>query len=112
MMEFYLEQQPWYSGIDMHMRVFQDGKMSVAEAVTMRTLGPEENGIYLQPLLQIHQDAAQGLMDELWKCGIRPSEGTGSAGQLKATQNHLADMQEIVGHLLDLQPREITREIK
>lgn len=39
---------------------------------------------------------AQILIDDLWSCGIRPTEGMGSAGSLLATQNHLKDMQGIV----------------
>ncbi len=38
---------------------------------------------------------AQRLMDDLWACGLRPTEGAGSAGQLTATQVHLTDMREI-----------------
>ena len=45
--------------------------------------------------LQIDYEAAQALMDQLWNCGIRPTEGSGSAGSLLATQNHLADMRKI-----------------
>lgn len=33
--------------------------------------------------------------DELWRCGLRPTEGTGSAGSLAATQAHLKDMKAI-----------------
>ena len=36
------------------------------------------------------------LMDDLWQCGLRPSEGTGSAGALAATQKHLDDMRKLV----------------
>lgn len=39
-------------------------------------------------------------MDELWTCGLRPSEGTGSAGSLAATERHLKDMQVIAMGLL------------
>lgn len=37
-------------------------------------------------------------MDELWAAGLRPSDGTGNAGQLGATERHLADMRAIVAH--------------
>lgn len=37
---------------------------------------------------------AQELMDSLWQAGLRPSEGTGSAGALKATQDHLKDLRD------------------
>jgi hypothetical protein len=39
---------------------------------------------------------AQHLMDELWRAGLRPSEGSGSAGALAATQAHLDDMRRLV----------------
>jgi hypothetical protein len=45
-------------------------------------------------ILTLPTEVAQNLMDELWICGLRPSEGTGSAGSLKATENHLKDMKD------------------
>lgn len=39
---------------------------------------------------------AQALMDRLWKTGLRPTEGSGSAGALAATERHLTDMQRLV----------------
>lgn len=64
----------------------------VAEPITMSRL---EDGLYAPPTFQLDNDTAQQLIDELWKCGLRPSEGTGSAGSLKATQEHLDDMKKI-----------------
>jgi len=42
-------------------------------------------------------------MDELWQCGLRPSEGSGSAGSLAATERHLADMRKLAFHALKVQ---------
>lgn len=53
-----------------------------------------------QPTTYLRMENAQALMDDLWKIGFRPSEGTGSAGSLKATENHLKDMQQLVWKLL------------
>jgi len=39
---------------------------------------------------------AQALMDRLWSAGLRPSEGSGSAGALEATERHLADLRRLV----------------
>lgn len=47
------------------------------------------------PLTLTYQ-AAQKLIDDLWNCGLRPGEGSGSAGALKATQGHLEDMRKLV----------------
>jgi hypothetical protein len=38
----------------------------------------------------------QELMDALWRCGLRPTEGVGSVGALAATERHLKDMQRLV----------------
>ena len=52
--------------------------------------------------IPLSDTAAQVLMDELWNCGVRPTEGTGSAGSLKATENHLGDMRKIVSSKLEI----------
>jgi|ERR1700734_3834089 len=41
-------------------------------------------------------DMAQQLMDDLYACGLRPSEGAGSAGAMAAVQAHLRDLQKLV----------------
>lgn len=46
--------------------------------------------------LRLSMTEGQRLIDQLWDCGIRPSEGSGSAGQLAATQKHLEDMRTLV----------------
>jgi hypothetical protein len=50
---------------------------------------------YSPPTLQIDEAQAQALMDDLWAAGLRPAEGSGSAGSLLATQRHLADMRQL-----------------
>lgn len=57
-------------------------------------------GVFADPMLKLEQEDAQLLMDELWQAGLRPSEGTGSAGSLAATERHLKDMQAIAMGLL------------
>lgn len=39
---------------------------------------------------------AQDIVDQLWQCGIRPSEAMGIAGALSATERHLDDLRKIV----------------
>jgi hypothetical protein len=38
----------------------------------------------------------------LWNCGLRPTEGSGSAGSLAATQRHLDDMRTVAFHKLGI----------
>jgi hypothetical protein len=59
----------------------------------------------LSPSFTISVEAAQALMDSLWQCGLRPTEGTGSAGALAATQAHLADMRKLVFDFIGKPPR-------
>lgn len=61
-----------------------------------------DGGMLPSPSLRLDLAAAQSLMDELWDCGIRPAQGSGSAGSLAATERHLSDMQGIVRHILKM----------
>lgn len=72
----------------------------VGEPVVMRKVNDLDNSVP-PPLLQLRPEQAQLLMDDLWRCGLRPSEGSGSAGALAATQAHLKDMQTLTFKLIE-----------
>lgn len=56
-----------------------------------------EEGCYVpNPTFSLGESNTQLLMDELWNCGFRPSEGSGSAGAFAAQGSHLKDMQRLV----------------
>ncbi len=80
---------PWNRAVHLLIR---DGD-SVATGLEMIRVPP---GTYCAPSVTFGFDAAQTLMDDLWVCGIRPTEGAGSAGSLAATQRHLEDMRRLV----------------
>lgn len=71
-----------------------DGKLAVMQPTEFKVI--DENTYERIPAMAISRDDCQALMDELWRVGIRPSEGTGSAGSLAATERHLADMRALV----------------
>lgn len=71
-------------------------QIAIAENLTFRTLKEEDFCCHQQPTVTIGSKAAQQLMDELWRCGLRPTAGAGSAGQLTAVQSHLEDMRSLV----------------
>ena len=75
-----------------------DGSASVGRPLTMERLEPGAH--FGEPTLRLGMDAAQLLIDELWRCGLRPSEGAGSAGSLAATERHLKDMRDVAMGLL------------
>lgn len=59
-------------------------------------------GMPVKSSLEIEPEVAQVLMDDLWRCGLRPTEGSGSAGALAATERHLEDMRTLVFEKRDL----------
>lgn len=59
-------------------------------------------GVMIEPFVKLEIQEAQQLIDELWQCGLRPSEGTGSAGSLRATEIHLKDMRKIAFKKLNI----------
>jgi hypothetical protein len=69
-----------------------DGTRNVVKEIQFETLS--EHGC-ASPTGYMGPREAQVLMDDLWRCGIRPTEGAGSAGAMAATQKHLEDMTQI-----------------
>ena len=99
-LRFYLDTQPMWDSVALHIaREVKEGIRIAQPIVFEQTDGL----IRTEPCLYLRHDECQGLIDELWRVGFRPSEGTGSAGALKATQDHLSDMQKIVFKLLKMQ---------
>ena len=90
-MEFYAENKHWYDKVQLYARAKDGPKWVQAREVVYG----EVEGDYPEPFMSLDAGAVQSLMDELWKCGFRPADGMGSAGQLKATQDHLEDMRSI-----------------
>jgi hypothetical protein len=100
-LEVRAERQNW--GREIEIAIFSrpdplTGARSVAKPVEMMVL-PEGTRIPA-PTLSLTLHEAQGLMDELWRCGLRPTEGSGSAGSLAATELHLRDMRAIAMGML------------
>ena len=78
---------------------WSDGSLSAAKHVERVHV---DEGAVVDPFMVMPLETAQLLMDELWGCGLRPSEGTGSAGSLAATERHLKDMKTIAFHALKI----------
>jgi hypothetical protein len=91
-------------GRSIALRFFGEGKNRVHLPRPIMWDAVEEDALdsYQEPPLTLRPEEAQNLMDELWRTGLRPTEGTGSAGSLAATERHLKDMQTIVMHTLKI----------
>lgn len=93
--------QPWVrSEIAISLARFEGPAHSpqiyIAEPIKLRALTEEDMMREHLPTFSLQPEDAQQFMDELWRCGIRPTEGAGSVGQLAATERHLADLQRLV----------------
>lgn len=90
--EMHAELRPISQQLDVYV-IHKDDK---GQAVGRIEYGPIADGRENPPTLRLYLTEAQQLMDEFWRCGLRPSEGSGSAGSLAATERHLADMRRLV----------------
>lgn len=75
---------------------------SIAVAEPIELVPYEDEFRDPSPAMYMNETEAQVLIDSLWDCGLRPSEGSGSAGALLAIQGHLADMRKIVFNRLKI----------
>lgn len=93
-MEIMARREDWNDGVSIYIRQRIYGvEQSFAKPIVFEK---SEEGIRPEPAVILKIQQAQQLMDELWQCGLRPTEGTGSAGSLAATQRHLEDMRSLV----------------
>lgn len=84
------------AGYAVHLRRrFENGDLHVAMPLSY-TCVPRDSPICNAASMELSQEEAQRFMDELWHVGIRPTEGSGSAGSLAATQRHLEDLRALV----------------
>lgn len=95
--EVFVDMVAWTQSLNLYVRKSADGSgkgvwLTSPTEVEVNSLEGEKAPV----ALSLELIEAQALMDQLWKAGLRPTEGSGSAGALAATQNHLADMQRIV----------------
>lgn len=98
MLEVRAQRQPWRDGVELLAMVRDERGTSIARPLTLKRI--QDGEMVGEPTCRLTAHAAQMLMDELWQCGLRPSEGTGSAGSLAATEAHLRDMRSVAMGLL------------
>jgi hypothetical protein len=67
---------------------------SIATSVSF---APFADGEYTEPrpLFEISSEGAQRLIDALWQCGLRPTQGKQSEGVTAAQARHLEDMRAL-----------------
>lgn len=98
-LEVMARRDDWQDGIALYARQPNGDRFAAAKPIEFEV---RQQGELVEPFVRISVQTAQQLMDELWQCGLRPTEGTGSAGSLRATERHLDDMRKIVGAKLNV----------
>ncbi len=88
---------PATGNIDLYLWVtnYMNGEKqtSVAKNIEFENINTGEEAM---PIARLCLSEAETLMNELWKAGVRPTNGEGSVGQLGATERHLEDMRTLV----------------
>lgn len=81
-------------------RHLPDGRFEAITQVVMETLPP--GSTHPGVSAQLNTSEAQGLIDELWKAGLRPSDARdhGTTGHMKALEKHAETMEAIAIGLL------------
>lgn len=102
-LRIFCERLPWdFGDIAVYIRTRASrhdttmGRNAVALPMTFKELTASDEGMKTEPAMTLTSGDAQMFMDELWRTGLRPTEGTGSAGCLAATERHLSDMRALV----------------
>jgi hypothetical protein len=107
--EIWANRAAWRRGFEILPVKTVDGKQFVQKSIEWREQEPHE---IHDPALShvLDETAAQKLMDQLWDCGLRPTQGAGSAGALAATQKHLEDMRMLVFEVRACAPKADRRQ--
>lgn len=89
-----VDRRPWSNFFDLYILEIRNGVV-VTNAVNI-SLADVTPGAEVSPVLSLTQTDMQSLMDQLWSCGVRPTEGQGSAGAMAAVQEHLKDLRRLI----------------
>jgi hypothetical protein len=84
---------PWQNSIEILIGEQRGDRFFTADNLTLSEKNPDS---IIEPSLRIDGIQAQALIDDLWRCGFRPTESAGSAASLSATVKHLEDMRRLV----------------
>ena len=87
---------PWHNGVEF--LAMQDNCVGVY--VGMEEV--KERFQTTKSTFTLRYDEAQILMDDLWNAGLRPTEGAGSAGAMRAVESHLKDLRKIAFNRLKI----------
>jgi hypothetical protein len=101
---FHIEHRPWADGFGLHLAMDVPDRAKIAIARTINIETADRGSCLTEPLIELSRDDAQGLFNELWRAGLRPTTEIGSEGERVALKNHIADLQKVVDRVLPAVP--------
>ncbi len=104
-MRIMASRRDWHINLGVDIRMIDHDRKEYVTLAAKKSYEINEGG-QIPVALSLSLTESQMLMDALWDCGLRPSEGSGSAGALAATESHLADMKKIAFHALKIKRAE------
>lgn len=82
-----------FEWVDLSVFIYDRVTRQSAEKITFVK---KEDGEPIQRVFGLDKNDAQTLMDDLWQCGVRPTDGAGTAGAMGAVQEHLKDLRNVM----------------
>lgn len=101
-MRFLAKREPWGNRVSFAIFERKNDRLYVADPIVVRERDANE---IIQPCFSIDsmdEPSLRGLMDELWSCGIRPTDYT-SNDKASAMSRHLEDMRAITFSRLQIE---------
>ena len=74
----------------------------VGQPTDIMFLQHEDGTIIERPTLTLKPDDAQQIINELWRIGYRPKDGSGAVAHTEAMKAHLDDMRKIAFNRLKI----------
>jgi len=87
--------EPWSNNVNIFLAVKSANSIAVASGVVF-TQYQEGQAVTTPDSLKLTPQAAQVLMDALWRCDIRPSTTNKDQQTFQALRDHLQDMRRLV----------------
>jgi hypothetical protein len=85
-----------YSWDRISVRVAEENQNGTLAHMQPATFVDLARGAFATESFHLDERGAQEMMNELWRLGVRPTDGSGSTGHLGALENHLADLRKII----------------
>jgi|688.fasta_scaffold1917209_1 hypothetical protein len=82
-------------GVDLLGFARDDDRGRYIARVSWKQLTENDQYFEPQPTMRLSMENAQELMDDLWASGVRPTEGNGSAGAMRAAERHIEDLRKV-----------------